>query len=172
MKQHIGRYSFLMYLTSVALVVLPLLAKAAPMTKVTVKVTVVAPPPCIINDNRPIEVNFGDVLTTRIDGVNYRKPIEYKLNCSTGQPAKNALKMQIQGTRVNLGRPTMALEVPNVSNFGIELQRDTMPFAPNTWLNFTYPIVPDLYAVPVMKKGSLLTTGTFSAASTMRVEYP
>jgi len=139
--------------------------------QVTVKVTILAPPPCIINGNAPIEVDFGDVLTTRVDGVNYRKPIEYGLECPADQLLKNALRLQIQGSGITLGGPTTVLAVPGVADFGIQLQEGTTALGVNTWLNFNYPAVPDLYAVPVMKAGATLTTGAFSASSTMKVEY-
>ncbi|VTR20674.1 putative minor fimbrial subunit StfE [Serratia fonticola] len=67
-----------------------------PTATVTVKVTVVAPLPCMINDDRPIEVEFGDVMTTRVDGDNYKMPVNYTLSC-TG-PASNAMKLQVKGT--------------------------------------------------------------------------
>ena len=34
-------------------------------------------PECEINNNQQIVVNFGEVLTTRIDGANYETPIVY-----------------------------------------------------------------------------------------------
>ncbi|MDU7767913.1 MAG: fimbrial protein [Serratia marcescens] len=64
-------------------------------TLVNVRVTVLSPP-CVINGGQPIEVNFGDeVMTTRIDGSNYRRPVNYTLTCN-GQ-SSNALKLQVQG---------------------------------------------------------------------------
>lgn len=66
-------------------------------TLVNVRVTVLSPP-CVINGGQPIEVNFGDeVMTTRIDGSNYRRPVNYTLTCN-GQ-SSNALKLQVQGRR-------------------------------------------------------------------------
>lgn len=41
-------------------------------------------PPCTVNDNKPIEVDFGDVMTTRIDGSNYRQQVNYTLSCTGG----------------------------------------------------------------------------------------
>lgn len=144
---------------------------ASNIGQVTVKVVIMTPPPCTINNNQPIEVDFGEVMVTRVDGTNYRKLIDYNLNCPTEQLAKNALRLQIQGTSINLGGAISVLGVPNVPDFGIQLQHDATAFEPNTWLNFSYPDVPDLYAVPVMKSGSVLTTGAFSTSSTMKVEY-
>ncbi|MGJ3355774.1 fimbrial protein [Providencia sp. Je.9.19] len=143
------------------------------LSQVTVKVTVVSSP-CSINNNQPLLVEFGDVLITRVDGVNYRKPIPYTLNCPADKLNNNMLKLQIQGTGITVLGPTLVLEVPNVPNFGIQLQRDNTPLAPNTWVNFTYNSpadAPKLYAVPVMKPNTTLNVGAFRASSTMRVEY-
>lgn len=153
------------------MLLLPLWSYASNVAQVTVKVTIVAPPPCTINNNQPIEVNFGDVMTTRIDGLNYRKPVDYSLDCPQDQLLKNALKLQIQGTGINLGGATSVLEVPGVPDFGIQLQHETSALNVNEWLNFDYPNVPNLYAVPVMKSGASLNAGAFSASSTMKVEY-
>ncbi len=84
------------------LTALPMLVFAAPSATVTVKVTVVAPPPCVINDGRPIEVEFGDVMTTRVDGDNYKMPVNYTLSC-TGDTA-NAMKLQIKAMVPRLTR--------------------------------------------------------------------
>ena len=35
---------------------------------------VIAPPPCLINDGKMIEVNFGEVMSTRINDSNYTPP--------------------------------------------------------------------------------------------------
>ncbi|MGJ3356042.1 fimbrial protein [Providencia sp. Je.9.19] len=155
------------------LALLPVWA-AGNIAQVTVKVTIIAPPPCIINNNNPIEVDFGDVLTTRVDGVNYRKPIEYQLVCPADQLIKNTLKLQIEGQGINLGGTTTVLAVPGVADFGIQLQHEMAALGVNTWLNFTYTdtnATPNLYAVPVKRAGSTLDPGEFQASSTMTVQY-
>lgn len=43
------------------------------VTTVTVKVTVIASPACIVNNNEAIEVEFGDVITTQVNGTDYRR---------------------------------------------------------------------------------------------------
>lgn len=140
-------------------------------SSITVKVTIVAPPPCTINDNKPVVVSFDDVLTTRIDGNNYRRKIPYNLKCTEANLLKNALKLQIEGTSINVGTAIGVLAVPNVPDFGIRIQQGTTPLPLNSWLNFNYPNMPELYAVPVMKEGSSLTTGEFTSSSVMKVEY-
>lgn len=148
------------------LAVLPMLAWAAPSATVTVKVTVVAPPPCVINDDRPIDVEFGDVMTTRVDGDNYKMPVNYTLSCTGG--TTNAMKLQVKGTGAAFDATVLQT---NQSGLGIELRQGDSKLAVNDWLNFTYPNTPELWAVPVKQSGATLAGGEFSAGATMAVDY-
>lgn len=146
------------------LVALPLISRAD--STVTIKVTVLVPPPCIINNDRPIEVVFGDVITTRVDGNNYRMPVNYTLLCTDASP--NALKLQIQGNGAPFDNTLLQTDK---TGLGIELQRQGGRLAVNSWVNFTYPNKPLLWAVPVKQSGATLTGGEFSASATMKVDY-
>ncbi|OJT44276.1 fimbrial protein [Serratia plymuthica] len=148
------------------LAALPLLAWAVPSATVTVKVTVVAPPPCVINDDRPIDVEFGDVMTTRVDGSNYKMPVNYTLSCP-GAPS-NAMKLQVKGTGAAFDATVLQT---NKTGLGIELRQGDSKLAVNDWLNFTFPNKPELWAVPVKQTGATLTGGEFSAGATMEVAY-
>lgn len=154
-------------LGGLCILVAPGLAGAdSPKVMVTVKVTVVAPPPCVINDDRPIEVDFGDVLTTRVDGNNYRLPIDYTLTCTDA--SSNAMKLQIRGNGAAFNPAVLQTDQPAL---GIALQKDGSMLAVNDWLKFTYPDKPQLYAVPVKQAGAILKVGGFSAAATFTVDY-
>ncbi|HCR1077295.1 TPA: fimbrial protein [Enterobacter cloacae] len=134
---------------------------------VMVKVTVVASPPCTINDDRPIEVDFGEVMTTRVDGNNYRMPVNYTLSC-TGA-SSNAMKLQVKGSGAAFdGR----LLQTSRNGLGIELQtQGGISFPVNGSLIFSYPNKPELWAVPVKQPGVTLTGGEFTAGATMSVTY-
>lgn len=148
------------------LAALPLLAWAAATATVTVKVTVVAPPPCVINDDRPIDVEFGDVMTTRVDGSNYKMPVNYTLSCP-GAPS-NAMKLQVKGSGAAFDATVLQT---NKTGLGIELRQGDSKLAVNDWLSFTFPNKPELWAVPVKQTGATLTGGEFSAGATMEVAY-
>ncbi|MBJ2078382.1 fimbrial protein [Serratia ureilytica] len=139
---------------------------ASAVTTVTVKVTVIAAPACVVNDNKAIEVEFGDVMTTQVDGTNYRMPVNYTLDCDA--EANNAMKLQVQGTGAGFDAEVLQTTVPEL---GIRLQNGTTTLPVNTWVNFTYPTKPELFAVPVKATGATLSAGEFTAASTMRVDY-
>lgn len=152
------------YCLAVLLMALPIIAQA--ITTVTVKVTVVALPSCIINDDRPIVVEFGDVLTTRVDGSNYRLPVNYTLDCKDAP--SNAMKLQVQGTGAGFDGTVLQT---NKSGLGIELQQGDAKLPVNSWLNFAYPRKPELWVVPVRQSGATLTGGEFTAGATMKVDY-
>lgn len=143
----------------------PALAKTATAT-VTVKVTVVAPP-CEINHNNLIEVDFGnDVMTTRVDGEYKKKPIVYSVQCQGG--GSNAVRMLIEGNGAAFDGDVLGTAK---TDFGIALLNSGNRMPINTWLDFTYPDLPQLEAVPVKRIGASLTGGPFSAGATMKVEY-
>jgi len=136
-------------------------------TNIEIKVIVVVPPPCVINNNRPIEVNFGDaVMTTRLDGNNYRTPIAYTLAC--GGQKNNAMQLRLQGNGASFNNQLLAT---NKSGLGIELLSNGVGTPINSSLNFTYPNLPVLEAVPIKQDGVALVAGKFTAAATMEVFY-
>jgi type 1 fimbria pilin len=145
---------------------LPQAAVAANSATVTVKVIVVVPLPCTINGDRPIEVEFGDVITTRVDGSNYKMPVNYTLSC-TGN-SSNAMTLQVQGSGAAFDGTVLQT---NTTGLGIELRQGDSKLAVNSLLNFTYPNKPELWAVPVKQSGVTLTGGEFTAGATMKVAY-
>jgi type 1 fimbria pilin len=130
--------------------------------------TLIAPPPCIINGSQMIEVNFGDdLVTTRIDGINYRKDIEYTLDCRDA--GVNSVQMQIQGTGASFDGKVLA--TVERSELGIALRTDNGPLAINTWSKVVFGTTPRLAATPVKSEGSQLQAGSFTAGATMLIEY-
>lgn len=130
--------------------------------------TLIEPPPCVINNSQPIEVNFGnDVMTSRVDGTSYKKmPITYQLNC-TGN-ATNALRMQIEGSAAGFNNQWLN---GNKANFAIALLNNGAALGVNRWFNFTYPTVPVLEAVPAKNPAGGLTGGIFVVTATMKIDY-
>ncbi|EKS6740497.1 fimbrial protein [Enterobacter ludwigii] len=144
----------------------PALTLAGRTATVTVKVTVVEIPPCIINGDRVIEVDFGDVIVPQIDGKRYLKTIDYSLDCK-GQ-LTNAMKLAIQGNPTTFDNTALKT---NVEDFGIAMRVNGQSLAINSWMNFVYPNKPVLEAVPVKRAGVDLPGGEFSAGATLMVQY-
>lgn len=136
-------------------------------TTVSVKVTVLAPLPCVLNGNQPIEVNFGDeVLTTRINGENYLTPVDYKFTCT--EPEKNGMRLLLAGTGAGFDGKLLQT---SVGGLGIAFLNNGSRIALNSWQNFTFPALPKLEAVPVKQANATLPTGEFMASATLRVDY-
>lgn len=149
----------------VALLLVGLQAHAVTTIKVTV--TIVAPPPCVINNNSLIEVSFGnDVMTTRIDGSYKKQPVIYSVECKNAP--NNAMKLQIQGNGASFDSDVLQTDKDGL---GVALLRNGNLQPINSWVNFTYPNLPKLEAVPVKQAGIQLNGGKFSAGATMKVEY-
>lgn len=149
--------------------ILSMQVEAAQRSNVTVKVAVMAPP-CVINNDQPIDVSFKDVITTAVDGIAYQMPIQYTLSC-TGLTS-NDLKMMIQGTQTEFD--DTAIQVKEQANMGIRIVNAGAPQMVNEWFNFVYSgpaSKPALYAVPVKQNGTTLIEGAFTATGSMIVEY-
>ncbi|KYQ98872.1 exotoxin [Serratia plymuthica] len=142
---------------------------AQAVTTVTVRITVVAPPPCTINYGRTIEVDFGnDVLTTRVDGSNYRRQIPYSVQCSGN--TTNAMTLQIEGSGAGFGYNVLRTSKPDLG-IALFVTDANVPLPLNTMIKFTYPGIPTLNAAPTKRAGSTLTAGAFSAGATLKVDY-
>ena len=132
---------------------------------VTISGTVLAPPPCVINGGTTLTVPFGDALqTTRIDGINYQRGVDYKVSCTN--PSSNAMTLELKGTGATFDAKSLAT---SKADLGVKLYVDGADWPLNTAVKFTYPTLPDVQAVPVKRLGSTLTSGGFTAVATLVV---
>jgi len=125
-------------------------------------------PPCIVNGGEPIVVDFGnEVMTTRIDGTEYKKRIAFTLDCSEAISQKQKLRIS-GGTAAAFDPQAIA---GDRAGFGIALYEGNNRYTPGDWLPFTEPAVPELYAVPVKQDGVTLSGGAFSILASLVVAY-
>lgn len=137
-------------------------------TMITVKVTVVAAP-CTINDDRVIDVDFGDsVVTTEVAKGNIEKTVNYTLDCTSADQSKT-LAMRISGAGAAFDDQVLKTSIPAL---GIKLKADGADFPLNTNLALaTTSSKPTLVAQLVQQPGARLPTGGFTAGATMTVNY-
>ncbi len=136
-------------------------------TSLTIRAVIIAPPPCVINGGSTLDVPFGnDLLTSRVDGVNYRRAVPYTVVCET--PANNALTLQLRGTGAAFDSRVLSTRKPDL---GVKLFVNGADWPLNTVVNFTHPNFPVVQAVPVKRAGSKLTGGAFDATATLLVDY-
>ena len=144
---------------------LPLCEGVMAQVSVSIRGVILAPPPCVIDAGSTLNVPFGDdLMTTRIDGVNYRRSVPYTLTCGP-QPSNN-MKITLQGTGAGFGSAYLGT---SKSDLGIKLLLNGAAWPLNNAVNFTYPTLPVIEAVPVKNPGSTLTGGAFSASATLVV---
>ncbi len=94
------------------------LAAESKTVNMTLTIVVNAAPPCTVTGG---EVEFGNVLTTKVDGVNYRQAVGYRLSCN-GR-VSDYLKLQIQGNAVTINGESVLQT--DVDGLGIRLQTAT-----------------------------------------------
>ncbi len=136
-------------------------------TNLTVRAVIIAPPPCVINNGSTLDVPFGnDLLTSRIDGVNYRRDVPYTVRCDS--PFSNALTLELKGSGAAFDNRVLLTRKPDL---GVKLFVNGADWPLNTAVNFTYPNLPVVQAVPVKRVGSKLTGGAFDATATLVVDY-
>lgn len=149
-----------------------LICSSAPavVTTVTIKVTVVAPPPCTINYNAILEVPFGDdVLTNKVDGKNYMRRIPFSILCK-GQ-ISNAMKLRFTANSPGFGNGNIVKTINPDLGIALYLQDGTTPLMLTQWINFSYPTLPVINAAPTKRPGSTLKPGYFSASATIQMDY-
>ncbi|CAM4236592.1 fimbrial protein [Serratia silvae] len=146
--------------------VLGMSAAIAATSNLTISGNILLPPPCVINGDQLITVDFtNEVMTTRVDGINYRQPVPYTLECSAGNT--NALKMRIVGVDAGFAGALYTSK----GDLGIALTNDSQAMPVNSWLNFTLPNQPKLFATLVKRPGTTLSGGPFTAGATMVIDY-
>ncbi|WP_024547676.1 fimbrial protein [Siccibacter turicensis] len=124
-------------------------------------------PPCTVNDNELITVHFGDdVMTTRVDGINYKKPVIFTVDCSSA--VSNLQAVRISGAATAFDPDALA---SNQANFGIAFYHGETRMGLDEKINFKWPALPEIYAVPVRQKETTLKGGAFRILASLVVEY-
>lgn len=130
--------------------------------------TLIAPPPCRINDGERVDVDFGDrVGINKVDGVNYRMPVNYQITCEEGGSGW-VMSLSLSGTAT--GFDGEALQTDK-ADLGIRVYRNDVPFTPNSAVEIDPASPPRLEAVPVKRAGATLTEGAFEAWATLQADY-
>lgn len=143
-------------------------AQAASEADMSFHGTLITPPPCTINDNERIDVDFGERLgINKVDGVNYRIPVNYQISCENGNSG-DSLSLSLSGTPVVFDE--QALQTDR-TDLGIRLYWNDTPFTPNSRIEVNPANPPRLEAVPVKRTGATLTEGAFEAWATLQADY-
>lgn len=130
---------------------------------------IVTPPECILNNNQKEMIHFGDILLSRIDGMNYKHNLSLELNCTN--LVKNNLTLSIQGdpSSFNAG----VLKTSN-KKLGLIFYMNGVKQDINKKINIKYLDLPSLEVSPVKNISSDFDDtdgGDFTALATLNVDY-
>ncbi len=84
----------------------------------------------MINEGKTVEVNFGDVLSTRVDGLNYKRLVDYHPSCE--QMPINTLKLSVEGMVLFDANALMT----NITGLGIRILYQNKPIKLGQAINF------------------------------------
>lgn len=137
-------------------------------TKINITATIIAPPPCKVNAGRDIEVDFGQIGINKIDGVNFKKKIDYNVTCEIVHDSRQ-LKLKVTGTAANFD--TKLLNT-TVTGLGIRLESSpSQQIEVNKAIDVTLNKLPELYAIPIKNASAVLSEGDFTSSATLQVDY-
>ncbi|MCU9948899.1 fimbrial protein [Pseudomonas sp. PDM13] len=130
--------------------------------------TLVEAPSCVVNQGGMIDVDFGEQLGVKdIDGVHYRKLIDYQLECQASARDRSVV-LSIHGASSDFDRAAVQTSLPDL---GIRLLHDGQPLALDSELPIDPAHPPALEAVPVQRPGAELAEGAFDATATLQADY-
>jgi type 1 fimbria pilin len=127
--------------------------------------TVVLPPPCTVNNDKPIDIEFGDVRTDLIDGETYgSQPVPVSISCQSNPSSQLQLKME--GVASPLKDSVLAT---SVNGLGIRMLCNGNDFALNSPVNVNKGDSFVITAVPYTRDSKALEAGEFTAVATLVV---
>lgn len=122
---------------------------------------------CQVNQDKLVNISFGDVGVKKIDGVNYTMPIPFAVTCSNFYGQDNpGLTLSVSGTAADFNENAIAT---GVTGLGIQIMKNGVPLKLNTETEISYVSQPKLSAVPVKADGVELSAGDFHATATLVV---
>lgn len=132
---------------------------------VSIRGVVMAPVPCVVNGGSTLDISFGnEVVTNRVDGLNYRVTVPYTVTC--GPQPTNSMTLTLRGSGAGFDSAVLRT---SKNDLGVKLLVSGAAWPLNRALNFTYPTLPRMEAVLVKNPGRTLTGGAFSATATLVV---
>ncbi|EMJ5851811.1 fimbrial protein [Klebsiella aerogenes] len=131
--------------------------------------TLVEPPPCTINGDQPVYVDFGkNVGVNKVDGVNYIQPVNYNLTC--GADSSQEGMSLVLSTTDKTSYDEAAINT-SITGLGIRLMYDGEPVVFGDAVPVSMAEHPLLQAVPVKAPDAKLDSGPFEASLTLQVVY-
>ncbi|ENG4210265.1 fimbrial minor subunit StfF [Salmonella enterica subsp. enterica] len=131
--------------------------------------TLISPPNCTISHNQTIEVKFGNMLISKIDGTRYAQNVPYEITCDSAVCDDTmTMTLTLSGSVTDFNQAAINT---SVAGLGIELRQNDQPFTLGSTITVNEQSIPVLKAIPVKKSGASLKEGGFDATATLQVDY-
>lgn len=131
--------------------------------------TVVAPPPCKINGDNTIKVDFGDVGISHADGEHYKQNLNIDVKCDASVPKQ--LLFKVIGTAASFNSSLLAT---SNTSLGIKFFKDKVPLEMNKDVDFDNTTQHTIEAAPLLNpdvSDASSESGSFSAEATLVANY-
>lgn len=120
---------------------------------------------CIINNDKPVDILFGNVGVNKVDGVQYTQSIPLSMTCDEGY--SGALLLTIAGNESGFDDSAVMTDAPGLA---IRIMQGGEVIQVNKPFIITTGNLPVLTAVPVKDPQITLTGGEFHATATLIAE--
>lgn len=135
-----------------------------PDTIIKVSGVIVAPPPCQINNDKPTDVAFDDVVIQLVDGAHFVRTVPVQITCPgtfTGE-----LDFMVKADAASFNSDAIATSNENLA---LQLIRNGSKMPINSWhaISWRQPIA--LQVVPIKNAAKSLSAGKFTANATMLI---
>lgn len=120
---------------------------------------------CMINNNEPVNIAFGNVGINKIDGAKYTQPVPVELICDDSY--SGIVLLSIKGVVSDFDNSAIQTDV---SDLGIRIMNDGKPIPLDEAIACSVSSLPKLTAVPVAKPGGALNEGVFHGVATLVAE--
>lgn len=152
----------------ITLLAVPLSALAV---QATFSGTLIGNSPCVVNDNDPIEVDFGDVLIRDVqgqEGSQYSRDVPYTIDCENANTS-DAMNLRIGGTPTSWDGYLLRT---SKANLGLQFYVDGRIYELNDDYSFSYGYEPTITVAPEGSDSlSDNDDGFFYATASLTVEY-
>jgi type 1 fimbria pilin len=135
------------------------------------KGVLVEPPPCSIDDDGTVKIDFGDKVGIRkvASGI-YREPIDVTLKCEESNQAWQ-LMLSVNGNAASFDTDNATVVTPQQADLGVKLLIGGQPFELGKQVKINGNTLPKLEGLLVQRDGVELQEGEFTAQATLRAEY-
>ncbi|WP_368877611.1 fimbrial protein [Providencia vermicola] len=136
--------------------------------------TLIIPPVCQLNQNKPIQVSFGKVGVRKVDGDRFKQEIPYQLDCLGDLNQPWDVTLTFSGTQAGNGFDKATLRTVSALNngtFGLQIQKDGQALELNKAFSINPAAPPKLSAVPIKLAGTELIGDDFTATGALTIDF-